>query len=176
MRVLLMTLSDILPLALTQVLNPALEHCAIVVDEPEKAKKFLAGTPLENIVYPFYELKECVENFHFDCILCPSPFHEFPNYESVTKSGIPKNSLVSLPVIHTAENFFVERAIRYYKKHAAEFEIFATGVSYAEFGIMPKKFKRKLFNFGHTSQDLYYDYQIAKYVLKKSGGVTLSTL
>ena len=170
MRVLLVTVSEMLPFVFTKVLNPALEYCAIVVDEPEQAKKILSNTPLEKAVFPFYELKECMENFHYDCILCPSPFWEFPNYETFKKWDIPKDSLVSLPVIHTVENFFIERALRYYKEHAAEFEMFATGDSHAEFGLIPKKFKHKLFNFGHTSQDLYYSYQIAKYVLTKTGG------
>ena len=166
MRVLLMTLSDILPLALTQVLNPALEHCAIVVDEPEKAKKFLAGTPLENIVYPFYELKECVDNFHFDCAVSI----ELGIGDWGKKYGIAKNKFVNLFQIYTYENFLMERALRYYSEHAAEFEMVATGMSYTESAISPQYFKRKLFNFGRGTQDIYYDYQIAKYVLKKSGG------
>ena len=40
MRILLVTFTEYLPFAFTQVLNPELEYCAIVVDEPEPAKNF----------------------------------------------------------------------------------------------------------------------------------------
>ena len=39
MRVLLVTLTDMLPLALTKVLNVELEYCAIVTDDTIAAKK-----------------------------------------------------------------------------------------------------------------------------------------
>ena len=71
MRFLLVTLSDLLPSVITQILSPTNSYCAIVVDEPEPAKNFirsLGGS--ENLVYNFYDLKECVENFHYDFILC----------------------------------------------------------------------------------------------------------
>lgn len=170
MRILLITLSDLLPLVLIKILNPALECCAIVVDEPEKSKKLLGDNPLSNIIYPFYELKECIEKFYFDCIVCPSPFWEFPNYEYAKKSGIPNDLLVSFSLIHAPENFFVERALRHYKEHVSEFEMFATGSSYVHHSLDTKKFTHKLFNFGHPSQDLYYNFQIAKYVLTEAGG------
>ena len=173
MRVLLMTFSELLPFALTQVLNPKLEYCAIVVDEPDQSKKILANTPLEKAVFPFYELKECVENFHYDCAISISL-----GWDNLTKKyGIPKNKFVNLLSIHTYDNFLMEKALRYYREHSTEFKLIATGMSYTECAIISKQFKDKLFNFGRGTQDLYYDYQIAKYVLKKSGGgATLSTL
>ena len=61
MRVLLVTFSEYLPVALTQVLNPALEYCTIVVDEPDIAKNMLKNVPpLRDKIFPFYDLKECI--------------------------------------------------------------------------------------------------------------------
>lgn len=97
MRVLLMSLSDVLPLALTQVLNPALECCAIVVDEPEKSKKLLGDNPLSNIIYPFYELKECIEKFYFDCAVSM----ELGIGDWGKKYGIAKNKFVNLFQIYS---------------------------------------------------------------------------
>ena len=71
MRILLVTFSEYLP----AVLNPALEYCAIVVDEPDIAKKILANVqPLRDKIFPFYELKECVENNYYDFVLLISTF------------------------------------------------------------------------------------------------------
>ncbi|MBQ7476849.1 MAG: hypothetical protein IJT06_05590 [Selenomonadaceae bacterium] len=170
MRILLVTLSEYLPFALTQVLNQDLDYCAIVVDEPEVAKKILANVPqLRDKIYPFYELKECIQNFHYDFLLCV-----YPSWNELSKKfkklGLPKNKLVDLTMIHTPDNFLLERAMRYFDEHAAEFEMFATGASRIQFGLDTTKFKRKLFNFGNTSEDLYYNYQVARHVLSQTGG------
>lgn len=170
MRILLVTFSELLPTTLLSILNPELECCAIVVDEPERAKQILEDNPLTNIIYPFYELKDCADNFYYDCIVFATPFWEFPNVANIEKWGLPKKLLVSVPSIHTPENFYIERALRYYKEHAAEFEMFATGSSFVHNALDTKKFTLKLFNFGHSSQDLYYSYKIAKYLLHEAGG------
>ena len=70
MRVLLVTWTDQL-LQKLSILNPELEYCAIVTDEVEPAKKILeqVGLP-KNLLYPLYELKECVQNFYYDYVLC----------------------------------------------------------------------------------------------------------
>ena len=170
MRVLLITVSEMLPFDFIKVLNPALEYCAIVVDEPEQAKKILAKTPLKDIVHPFYELKELAETFYYDCAISISNEVNGDLVNAVKKYGVPQNKLVDFSGAETAANYLLEKALRYYGEHSAEFEIFSTGLSYVQDGIKPEQFKRKLFNFGRGSQDLYYDCQIAKYVLKKSGG------
>ncbi len=83
------------------------------------------------------------------------------------KYGLPKNKLISLTEIHTNDNFLLEKSLRYYGQNLLDFEMFATGLSYVEYGLVPKQFKHKLFNFGNSSQDLYFDYQIARRILTK---------
>ena len=39
------------------------------------------------------------------------------------------------------------------------YEIFSTGISYIRDAIDVTKFKKRIFNFGMGSQELYYDYQ-----------------
>lgn len=180
MRVLLVTLSNYLPFALQQVLNPALEYCAIVVDEPDITKKMLENyPPLRDKVYPFYELKECVENNYYDVAIWI--FGDIVDdwtifTEEFKRCDMPKNKFLSLVHVNLPYNFQVEYALRYYKNHSAEFDMFATGISYTELGLLPEIFlpKHKLFNFARASQDLYYDYQVAKYVLEVCGGGILS--
>jgi len=70
MRVLLVTWTDKL-LQNLSILNSELEYCAIVTDEVEIAKKNFERANLRtDLLYPLYELKECVKNFYYDYILC----------------------------------------------------------------------------------------------------------
>ena len=176
MRVLLVTLTDMLPFVLTQVLNPALEYCAVVVEESDLAKRRLVNVPpLREKIYPLYELKECIAENYFNVAICAFPFWNEMSKE-FKKYGLPKNKLISLTEIHTNGNFLLEKSLRYYGQNLLDFEMFATGASRVQFGLVPKQFKRKLFNFGNSSQDLYFDYQIARRILTKRGGRKIALL
>ena len=164
MKILLLTFSGFLPVAFKDVLNTKNEYSPIVVEDVEAARKFLSQFNYpENLIYPIYELKECAENFYFDVCISITPYGVLDRY---ARKYIPKNKFVNLVQIETPQNFLLERALRYYQMHANDFEIFSTGMSYVECGINPKYFKRKLFNFGRGTQDLYYDYKIAEFILK----------
>ena len=173
MRILLVTLTDILPYALTQVLNPALEYCAIVLDDEETAKKILANVPpLRDKVRPFYELKECLEDNYFDMVIFLSEGRAtWTIYKTLTEYGLPRDKFLNINLSHNGtEHCLVEKTLRYYKEHAENFEMFATGTSFTAVALDATQFKRKLFNFGRSSNDLYYDYQIVKFVLNEAGG------
>ena len=175
MRVLLITLTDVLPFVLTNVLNPALDYSAIVVDEVDKAKKSLSDFPqLRDKIFPFYELKECIEKTHYHAVLfmCENPAW-YAIIEQIKEYGVSSNKFlnVHLACATSKGHFLLERNLRYYKEHAAEFEMFATGGCYTALGLDNTKFKYKLFNMGKGSQDLYYDYQIAKFILDQNSRV-----
>ena len=174
MRILLVTFSDLLPSVLRTTLNLENEICAIVVDEPKTAKEFFEknNLPAESI-YPFYELQECITNFYYDCVICiSSGLISWDMHNHFIKCGLPLNKFVHFSL--SDENFLVKRALLYYEEHADEIEIFATGISYTSVALDVKEFKYKLLNFGRSSQDLYYDYQIAKRVLTpKTGGTKI---
>ena len=171
MRALLVTWTEQL-LAKLSVLNPELEYCAIVVDEVEPAKKVLerVGLP-KDLLYPMYELKECVRDFYYDYVLCVENWFDATALtEKVREYGAPKDKVLnSAP--HAVNNFVLERSLRYFKAHATEFEMFATGISYVEAGLDVTRFKRKLFNFGRGSQDLYYNFRVAKQAVIYGGGI-----
>ena len=170
MRVLLVTWTDQL-LQKLSILSPELEYCAIVVDEVEPAKKILERIGLSsNLIHPLYELKECVKDFYCDYVLCLESGWNQKIAKVVSKYGVPKNKILVYGTSDIKGTFFVERTLRYFKEHAAEFEIFATGMSYTELGLDVRQFKRKLFNFGYTSQDLYYNFQVAKRAVLYGGG------
>ena len=174
MRILLVTMADKLPIILEKILNPANEYCAVVVDEPGSAKKFVSDFGMsEELVYPFYDLKECIENLDFDRVLFLSDRRTA--WSTLTKQfrayGLPSAKLINIFCVDDDFHFLLERALRYYREHSKEFDMFATGVCYTANSLDITKFKRKIFNFGHGSQDLYYDYQIAKFVLSGGGNI-----
>lgn len=171
MRVMLATLTDQLP-GIFPVLNPELEFCAIVVDETEPAKEILrrVGLP-QNLLSPIYELKECIEDLYYDCLLCVTDYRTMNLLSDQTSDyGLPHNKFVHLNDVTTAVSFSLKMALDYYKRHAAEFQMFATGISYTEEALLPVQFKHKLINLAYGSQDLYYDYQVAKHVVLCGGG------
>lgn len=175
MRILLVTVSDLLAPTFQICLNLENDYCAIVVDDVQAAKKILVphGCPEEKI-FPFYDLKECVENFYFDVLLFVADgrlfWGDLP--KDFLKYGVPQNKIVHMDLtsMNVENAFLMEHALRYFREHSGEFEMFSTGISYIEKCMDAKKFKRPLFNLGRGSQDLYFDCQIAKFVLSDTGG------
>lgn len=118
MRVLLVTWTDQL-LQKLQILSPQLEYCAIVVDELEPAQKILERVKLpKTLLHPMYELKECVQDFYYDYIICiengwwgktlSSKVHEY---------GVPWNKNLNFCALNLMHNFLLERSLRYFKEH-----------------------------------------------------------
>lgn len=153
------------------ILSPQLEYCAIVVDEVEPARKILeqVGLP-KSLIHPLYELKECVRDFYYDYVLCLENHYVTSFMDKVKAYGAPKGKVFILSLSDN-KSFLLERSLRYFKEHVAEFEMFAAGLSYVEVGLDITRFKRKLFNFGRSSQDLYYSFLTAKHAVTCGGGV-----
>ena len=146
-------------------------YCAIVVDEEIPAKRFVKDIGLSaDLVYPLYELKTCIKDINYDALVCVSGdfrgqigYDDLSNY--VQRCGCPQNKFVHVHPMEGTGNFLLERALNYYDEHSDEIEMFATGNSYTPAGLDTNCLKYKLLNFGISSQDLYYGYQIAKRVM-----------
>lgn len=169
MRILLVIWTDKL-LEKLSALNPQLEYCAIVVDEVKPAEKILEQVGLsKDLLYPMDELKNCVDTLDYDYVLCVQDTFYDGKMNLMQKCEIPTEKLISFADVTTMGNFQTERPLRYYKAHSQEYEIFATGTSYAETAIDVRKFKRKAINLATSSQDLYYNFQIAKALVSMQG-------
>lgn len=170
MRVLLVVWIDKLSEKLA-ALSPELEYCAIVVDEVESAKEILeqVGLPQE-LLHPMGDLKKCLETIDYDYVLCVQNKPYDGRITILQKYDLPKEKIVNFAALSTETNWQTERHLRYYKEHSKEFEIFATGTSYTETAIDVRKFSRKTINFATSSQDLYYNFQIAKAAVSYRGG------
>lgn len=174
MRVLLVTWTDQL-LQKLSILNPQLEYCAIVVDEVDPAQKILEqfGLP-KTLIHPLYELKECVCDFYYDYVICiENGWGSKKLSTQVQEYNVQTNKILNFGATVLVHNFLLERSLRYFKEHAAEFEMFATGISYVERCLDVTQFKHKLFNFGRGSQDLYYNFQVAKHAVTWGGYASL---
>ncbi len=151
-------------------LNPELEYSAIVVDDVESAKKTLAQVGLSNLfVCPMTELIKCVDYLWYNYILCVQD--HFYDAQINKLSGLPKEKIISFATLPNEGNWETERHLRYYREHAQDFEMFATGISHTEAGLDVKCLKYEAFNFATSSQDLYYSFQIAKRVVLYGGGI-----
>lgn len=151
-------------------LNPELEYSAIVTDDVEAAKKTLEQIGLSNFfVCPMAELIKCVDYLWYDYILCVQD-HFFDGQISKLY-GLSTEKIISFATLPNEGNWETERHLRYYREHAQDFEMFATGISHTEAGLDVKCLKYKAFNFATSSQDLYYSFQIAKRVVLYGGGI-----
>lgn len=171
MRVLLVTNTNDLAKKL-KILNPKLECCAIVTDDVESAEKILSHFALpKNLIQPFHALKECVNDLSYDYCLCvENGWWDLALTNKSKKYGVSQDKLISFCALNSPVNFLLERSLRYFKEHASEFEIFATGISHVEKALDVTCFKYKTFNFGRGSQDLYYNFQVAKFAISCGGG------
>lgn len=153
-------------------LSPELEYCAAVVDDVEPAKEVLAQVGLSQVpLYPMRTLQKCVDTLKYDYVLLvQDKFYGIGITQKLQSYGLPTDKLVSFAQLPDTRNWQTERHLRYYREHAQDFEMFATGTSYTETSIDIRKFKRKAFNFGTSSQDLYYSFSIAKSVVLCGGG------
>lgn len=172
MRILLVTWVDKLSEKFA-TLNPELEYCAIVTDDVEAAKEVLGKFSLsQDLLHPMDELRKCIESLDYDYLLCVQDKYSDEKIGILQKCAVPSKKVISFNQLTTKSsfNFDTEKALRYYQEHSQEFEMFATGISTAFEGLDVTQFKHKLFNFAKPSQDLYYDYKVAKYVVSCGKG------
>ena len=172
MNVLLVTTVDNLTEKFA-ALSPDIEYCAAVVDNVELAKEIFVDVRLPQVpLYPMSELKKRVESLNYDYVLLvQDKFYGMGIIKKFKSYGLPTDKLRSIAALPNTQNWQTERHLRYYHEYAQDFEMFATGTSYTETAIDIRKFKRKAFNFGTSSQDLYYSFQIAKSVVLCGGGI-----
>jgi len=152
-------------------LSPDLEYCAIATGDPKRAKEICNSAGLSEVpVHSLEELPICLKLPYDYILLLKDGWWSSEFKDLVRKYNLPHNKILTFSALHANDNFLLERSLRYFKEHAAEFEMFATGISTAEKDLDVPSFKGKLFNFGRGSQDLYYNFQVAKFAMSCGGG------
>lgn len=155
--------------ACLSVLNPELSISAIIVDNVKEAEKIVEKYKLpKNILFHYYNLKECLENLTYDYIITALRWSMFS--ENVIKDlyslNISKTKFISLWELDRPQHVCAFSILmKYYNQNASKYKIFVTGDSHFVYGLNILTFSLPLINFARGSQDLYYDYKIAKMIL-----------
>ena len=116
MKILLITFNELLPAAFQpglfqDFLNVDNGYSAIVVDDVEPAKNFMSQYNYpENHIFPLYDLKECVENIDYDCIVLLLAYDNFREtlQDRIFESKPKTNFFVAFSGINSIYNFSVK--------------------------------------------------------------------
>jgi len=111
-------------------------------------------------VNPSYSIK----NLSYDFVIIASQFND-EIYEQLITYGVDREKILQYYKVIDAEYNYVKEAIDIFISSDTEYEMLATGISYCNLGLHPLSLDFKCFKFTFGSQDLYYDYNIIKYIL-----------
>ena len=173
MRVLIVALTYQLPIFLS-VMNPELNVCAIVTDEPKPAKEITEKYDQADVpIIPYWHLKECIESYQFDYVINVSDFGSIFTMmtEELQDYGVPSDKIVAiLGLLQPNHVDALTKLMDRYKQDVEKFKIFATGSSTPQAAIDIDKFELPTINCAHAAQDLYYDFKIAQELIDSGGG------
>lgn len=103
---------------------------------------------------------------NYDYIIIASQYNS-PIYSQLIKLGIEEAKIFEyLDFLNNRYNPF-EYKIKRFEKEPLKYETLITGISYFVTGIRGEYLNKVGINLAFDSQDLYYDYNIAKYLLTK---------
>ena len=179
MRILIVALTDQLP-AFLSVMNPELDVCAIVADNPEPAKAIAAQFNRAAVpIFPYWRLKECLETFYFDYAINLSRIGSTVNTitNDLLQYDVPSDKMVSF--LHLAEPQHVDsftKLMNICKQNINTIKAFSTGNSIPLDAIDITQFSFPTVNCARAAQDLYCDFKIAKEVINTGGGEKKSPL
>lgn len=106
---------------------------------------------------------EELKNINYDYIIIASQFND-EIYEQLLKLGISKNRILQFFKYINLSSNYIQNKINQINKDR-EIEVFITGISYLVKGINISYLEKKAFNMANPSQDLYYDYNLIKYLI-----------
>lgn len=110
-----------------------------------------------------------LNNTEYDYIIIASQYNE-EIYSQLIKMGISNEKIFEFGVFfkNGGEVYPKDRIEKYINSHN-DYECIITGISYSLVGIDIDSFKYKAYTFANGSQDLYYDYKIARYAINNGG-------
>lgn len=107
-----------------------------------------------------------IGNYLYDYIIIGSQYNE-SIYNQLSNMKVDKNKILQFYKFYDMLYNPVKNYIDYYNKRFEEVETIITGISYARAGIIENELFRRAHTFTMYSQDLFYDYKIADYILNK---------
>lgn len=115
----------------------------------------------EKIIYnPKY-----ISELEYDFLIIASQY-DYDIYFQLINMGVNKEKIFQYISFSLLINNRFNYRIKQYAKSIQDYKTLITGISYFASGINGDALRNKGINFAFDSQDIYYDYNIAKYILK----------
>ena len=142
-------------------------RAVITVRTPSTSRVFEGYSFLQNRIFPYENLYECVHNMYFDYILLCG--HVDFVTDDLKRMGIDKRKIIDLRLLPYPRLLNISKQMSKYYAEAEKYKMFITGLSYAHYGFATEKFSIPTIDFSADSQDIYYGYRLAEKALSASG-------
>lgn len=103
----------------------------------------------------------------FDFIVIASQFNE-SIYNQLKDYGISDNKILQFYVYVDYAVNTIKNKLREISDDLEKYEVIATGLSYTDYALSAGGCIKKLVNFANPSQDLFYDYNIVKFIINNN--------
>lgn len=113
---------------------------------------------------------EYIKQIEYDFIVILSQ-EDYMIYSQLLSMGVKKEKIFRYVTFFIFINNILKNKISLYEKNREKFEILVTGLSYFVEGINVDILSKGCINFSYDSQDLYYDYKIAKYLIENKNSI-----
>lgn len=107
-----------------------------------------------------------IKKYKFNYILIASQFNK-EIYEQLLNLGVNKKMIFQFSKYLEDKEDYVNEAIRNVLNCSDTVESLITGISYAKAGFREEKYNKKSVNIAYGSQDLYYDYNLVKFLFEQ---------
>ncbi|MCQ2023709.1 chemotaxis protein [Clostridium butyricum] len=107
---------------------------------------------------------ESIKDLKYDFIIIASQFND-EIFEQLISLGVDRKKILEYYKVIDQEFNYVKEAFDRFLESEIQYEALATGISYCALGLRETLLNRQCFKFAFGSQDLYYDYNIVKYIL-----------
>ncbi|MEE1362429.1 MAG: D-alanyl-lipoteichoic acid biosynthesis protein DltD [Selenomonadaceae bacterium] len=140
-----------------------IKHIVTLPSDHSKYKK------LNCKISTYDELPEILDLNYFDYIIISdtdkTPGRKSRIYKELLRLNVPEDKIIDITFWKAPEIYPLYNMVKFCEVNPSWGDFFITGVSHAYAGIDVSCFDSKGINIAHTSQDLYYDYLLAKKII-----------
>jgi hypothetical protein len=118
-----------------------------------------------------YNGKEVIDpnkilSIKFDFVVIASQFNE-PIYRQLIRCGIIDDKILQFYIYIDYAKNNINIKLKQIPRYLSQYEFIATGLSYTDYALSAWNSNNKLINLANASQDLFYDYNLMKFIIYK---------
>lgn len=106
-----------------------------------------------------------IKNMQYDFIIIASQYND-EIYNQLISLNVDMQKIMQFYKVFDEQYNYVTSSLQLFKESKEKHAMLVTGISYCYLGFRIDVIKKKCAKFAFGSQDLYYDYNIVKYILK----------